>query len=80
MKNLEKYQQVMMEAFNVTKDEVSELEYEGVALWDSVGHMTLITLLEDAFGIMMETDDIINFNSYKSGLEILSRYGVDFKQ
>ena len=33
--------------------------------------------LEEAFGISMETDDIIDFSSYNKGLEILKKYKVD---
>jgi acyl carrier protein len=42
--------------------------------------MTLIAALEDAFDIMMDTEDIIDFNSYEKGKEILSKeeYGVVF--
>ena len=42
--------------------------------------MSLIAALEDAFDIMMDTDDIIDFSSYKKGMEILSKeaYGVKF--
>ena len=55
------------------------LEYQAVTEWDSVGHMTLIAALEDAFDIMMDTDDIIDFSSYEKGKEILaSNYEVQF--
>ena len=42
--------------------------------------MSLIAALEDAFDIMMDTDDIIDLNSYEKGKEILSKadYGVEF--
>ena len=45
--------------------------------WDSVGHMALVAELEDRFGIMLETDDMIDMSSYAKALEILRRYGVD---
>ena len=35
--------------------------------------------LEDTFDIMMETDDIIDFDSYEKGIEILKKYNVDFE-
>ena len=37
-------------------------------------------LLEDEFDIMMDTDDIIDFNSFEKGKEILAKeeYGVEF--
>lgn len=41
--------------------------------------MGLIAELEDAFDIMMETDDIIDLNSYDKGMEILkSKYNIEF--
>ena len=33
--------------------------------------MGLIACLEDAFDIMMDTDDIIDFSSYEKGIEIM---------
>lgn len=55
------------------------LEYMGIPAWDSIGHMSLVAALEEAFDIMMDTDDIIDFSSYKKGMEILSeKYGVEF--
>ena len=41
--------------------------------------MGLIASLEEAFDIMMDTDDIIDFGSYEKGKEILAKpaYGVE---
>ena len=42
--------------------------------------MTLISKLEEEFNISMETDDIVSFDSFKKGIEILEQnYKVDFK-
>jgi hypothetical protein len=38
--------------------------------------MALMALLEDNFGIMMDTDDIIDFSSFEVGREILKKYDV----
>ncbi len=80
MNNLDKYTQVFTETFNITAEEAVGLKYQDIAAWDSVGHMGLISALEDAFDIMMDTDDIIDFNSYEKGKEILAKaeYGVKF--
>lgn len=59
--------------------QLAGLKYQSIDLWDSVGHMTLIANLEEAFDIMMETDDIIDLSSYEKGIEILSsKYGIQF--
>ena len=80
MTNLEKYNKAFMESFEITEDQLSGLKYQDIEAWDSVGHMGLVAALEDAFDIMMDTDDIIDFSSYEKGKEILSKeaYGVEF--
>ena len=40
--------------------------------------MTLIAALEETFKITIDTDDIVDFSSYKKGKEILKKYKVDF--
>ncbi len=76
MTNLEKYNQVFCETFEITVDQLADLKYQDIQAWDSVGHMTLIANLEDNFDIMMETDDIIDFSSYEKGKEILKKYDI----
>ena len=80
MNNLEKYNQAFTDTFEIGEDQLEGLKYQDIAAWDSVGHMSLIAALEDAFDIMMDTDDIIDFSSYEKGKEILAKdeYGVNF--
>lgn len=78
MTNIEKYNNVFIENLEVSEEQLADLKYQGVSLWDSVGHMTLIAALEDAFDIMIDTDDIIDLSSYEKGKEILKKYGVEF--
>ena len=77
MTNLEKYSKAFTESFSITEDKLEGLEYQSISEWDSVGHMTLIATLEEAFDIMLDTDDIIDFNSYEKGKEILRKYDVE---
>ncbi|MCR4691491.1 MAG: acyl carrier protein [Lachnospiraceae bacterium] len=80
MTNLEKYNNAFIETFEIKEDMLPDLKYQDIDAWDSVGHMGLIAALEDAFDIMMDTDDIIDFSSYQKGKEILAKddYGVEF--
>lgn len=73
MTNLEKYNQAFVEALEISEGQLPGLEYQGIEQWDSVGHMGLVATLEDAFDIMMDTDDIIDFSSYEKGKEILTK-------
>ena len=77
MGNLEKYNEIFCENLQVTAEQLPELKYQGVELWDSVGHMTLMAALEDAFDLTLDTDDIIDFSSYEKGKEILKKYDVE---
>ena len=40
--------------------------------------MTLISDLEGKFKITFETDDVVDFSSYKKGKEILKKYNIYF--
>jgi acyl carrier protein len=77
MTNLEKYNAVFCENLNVTDTQLADLKYQSVPEWDSVGHMSLVAAIEDAFDIMMEMDDIIDLSSYEKGKEILKKYEVE---
>lgn len=79
MNNLEKYNQSFMDSLSITSEQLNDnLRYQEISEWDSVGHMSLIAALESAFDIMMDTDDIIDFNSYAKGKEILAKYDITF--
>ena len=76
MTNLEKYNATFCETLNVKENQLADLKYQDIPEWDSVGHMSLVAALEDAFDIMMETDDIIDLSSYQKGKEIMKNYDI----
>lgn len=79
MNELDKYKESFYQAFELEEDaDVENLKYQSIEQWDSVGHMTLMATLEDVFNFTFEPDDIIDFSSYKKGLEILRKYGINF--
>ena len=80
MNNKIKYKQSFADSLNIKLDVVKEsLKYNEIPEWDSIGHMTLISKLEEEFKISMETDDVVSFDSYKKGIEILKEnYKVKF--
>ena len=79
MTNLEKYNQIFAEVFCV---DVSQLglgfNSQNVDGWDSVRQLSLTTAVEDAFDIMLDAEDIIDFNSYEKGKAILAKYDIAF--
>lgn len=77
MTNKEKYMNAFVEGLEISADQVEGLQYQAIPEWDSVGHMALVSEIEDAFDIMMDTDDIIDFSSYEKGIEILKKYDIE---
>ena len=77
--NEEKYLNAFVSAFEVDAEQAKTLKYQQIPAWDSVGHMGLMAQIEEAFGIMMGPDDIVDFSSFEKGKEILAtKYGVRF--
>ena len=79
MSNKQKYDKVFIDLFSVDENALANnLEYNTIPAWDSIGHATMIAALEEAFGITIDMDDIIDFSSYKKGMELLAKYKVTF--
>lgn len=76
MINIEKYKKIFSDTFEIDKKNVEKLEYQSIDNWDSIGHMTLMSNLENEFSITLDTDDIIEFSSFNKGKEILKKYKV----
>ena len=75
--NLEKYNAAFIEAFELEDSEtLKNLKYQSIDEWDSIGHMALMAELEENFEITIKTEDLILFESYKQGVEILARYDI----
>lgn len=79
MTNIEKYNETFCISFEIEENILKGLSYKNIPLWDSVGHMTLITNLEDAFDILIDAEDIMSIKSYEEGKKILSvNYNIEF--
>ena len=76
--NIEKYKAIFIETLAIDKKNFSEnIKYNEIPEWDSIGHITLMSGLEEGFQISLETDDIVDFSSFKKGLEILKKYKIE---
>ncbi|MGK9121025.1 acyl carrier protein [Olivibacter jilunii] len=77
MNNTEKLHQAFVEGLSIPINAVNEeLVYQGIAEWDSMAHMYLITAIESSFNIEIDTEDILNMTSYKQIRETLSKYNI----
>lgn len=77
--NLNKLKQLFIESLEISSSiVVDELTYNGVPEWDSVAHMALVAEIEDQFDIMLDTDDVLDMNSFEKAKEILAKYDIEF--
>ena len=77
--NKKKYQDTFIKSLSIDGKKFNEkIKYNEISEWDSIGHMTLMSGLEEVFNITIDTDDIIDFSSFNKGFEILEKYGVKF--
>ena len=73
--NLDKYKAAFIEAFELEgENNIEDLKYQSIDEWDSIGHMALMAELENNFDITIKTEDLIEFESYIQGVDILARY------
>lgn len=77
MTNIEKLNHIFCEVFSV---EVSALNSKfnncNVEGWDSVHQLSLTSAVEDAFDIMLDAEDILEFTSYDNAKKVLVKYEV----
>ena len=79
MSNENKYKDIFIKSLAIDDKKFNEkIQYNDIPEWDSIGHMSLISGLEEEFKITMDTDDIVDFGSFKKGFDILSKYGIKF--
>ena len=73
-----KYQDIFIKSLSIDSNKFNEnIKYNEIPEWDSIGHMTLISALEEEYKISLETDDIVDFSSFKKGIELLKKYNVN---
>ena len=77
MEKIQQYNNAFMATLEINEDTLQGLKYQDVGNWDSVGHMSLIVAIEEAFEISLDTDDIIDLSSYERGKEILRKYNIE---
>jgi citrate synthase len=73
---LENVRALLAEAFTVSKDEIpADLAFGGIRQWDSMGHMGVMLLLEERFGVPIDADLIATLTSVPAICAYLSKAG-----
>ena len=79
MSNSEKLNKVLCDTFDIKKvedisDDMGPDEIEG---WDSLGHVELVTNLEEVFDIALDVVDISRMYTIGDIKKIVGKYGVE---
>lgn len=72
-------EEALQSAFRETLDLPGNTDFNTLAFaktegWDSIAHMRLIVKIEEKFGIMMQTSDVLALSSYLVAKDIISKY------
>lgn len=76
MNNLNQYNEIFKNVLLLEDETIQDATIDNVLQWDSLEHFHLVTEIEEKFNIKFKNEEIADFISYKSGLEILRKHGA----
>ncbi len=56
--------------------DAADIQRDDVDGWDSVNHLRLVMELENAFGVTLSDEDVLNMGSLREILAVLARHGI----
>jgi acyl carrier protein len=72
MSDSERLDAVIRSSLDLASDtDLAGIAYGETESWDSVAHMQLVAAIEESFGIMLDTDDVIAMSNYTIARQIL---------
>lgn len=73
----EKLQSIFAQVFKLRPGEYTDmLSPDTLPEWDSLGHIRLVTAMEEGFGLTFENEEIMDMSNVAAIKEILVRRGV----
>lgn len=68
---------VFARVLGIAPDTINDdLRYATIPQWDSIAHMSVVAALEEAFGVMIDMDEVIDMSSVGKAREILRKHGA----
>lgn len=69
---------IIATALSIPAEQVTDdLSYQSIPEWDSVSHIYLITELEAAFNITIDTDEVLEMSSVEQVKETLRKHNIE---
>jgi len=73
MNTLDKLKMLFSDLFNVEEKDISlETNRNNLSEWDSLGHISLISMVEEEFGMSIDAEDIISIMSVNDLIRLIS--------
>ena len=73
----EKLKEIMAEIFGVKREEINDDSgMNNMEAWDSLSHLQLIAMIEERFGISIDTDNLMKMTSFGDIKKILESQNV----
>lgn len=78
MNTTQTLQDIIAAALSIPAEEITDdLSYQSIPEWDSVSHIYLITELEAAFNITIDTDEVLEMSSVEKVKETLRKHNIE---
>lgn len=78
MNTTQTLQDIIAAALSIPANEITDdLSYQSIPEWDSVSHIYLITELEAAFNITIDTDEVLEMSSVEQIKETLRKHNIE---
>lgn len=52
-------------------DDPATWKFAEVPAWDSLAHMELVSAVEDEFGVLLDTDAVVDLNSFEAAVRLV---------
>ena len=78
MSQLETFESLLMEAFDIKREEIKDdTTPDDLENWDSIVHMDLCAKFEESFDISLDVEEITEMQTLGLMKEVLKRHGVN---
>lgn len=78
MANIDKLNNIFVEVFNAETAALGDsFCKENVGEWDSVHQLSVISMMEEEFDLMLDPEDIMACTSYNAAKDILKNNGIE---
>ncbi|WP_269236517.1 acyl carrier protein [Flavobacterium flavigenum] len=78
MNTTEQLHNVFARAFEIPVETINDqLEYQGIAEWDSMSHLVLVEELERTYNISIDMEDILDMGNVEKIKNLLKKHGFE---